>query len=262
MSEGNETEQTDRKIDGPVGLGKAQTGRKNVIRGVIVAVVLLGCLGLALAWLGAGGKKTDSGTNDGPSASDVATTGSGIAKPSPAKRLDTSPDQTTDAPLPLDASDPQVASDLPDTGDTNGLASGTNAATGPGTDAVNSVDPASAGAAPLIPGAIPAAGGGWQFHADRKGVRNGCKSGILRLTPSRMTFSCDGDSSKDVDVTLDSSVRVDGDGIRISSGEKYHFVVKAQNGGKMIDQGDEATELLFRDWTAGRLPAVPSSTSE
>jgi hypothetical protein len=78
---------------------------------------------------------------------------------------------------------------------------------------------------------------GIQFFAEHKG-RKGCK-GNLFLGADQLVFTCTEDSSRSFTVGLRDIQGQDSDGIKLYSGEKYHF--------KLLSAKEE-TPALFTEW--------------
>ncbi len=88
---------------------------------------------------------------------------------------------------------------------------------------------------------------GLQFLAEHKGVRHGCKDGVLTLAPSRLVFLCHTDQKKSLSLELSQVKGVDDDGIEASPSEKFHF--------KISGKSKEEVHRLFSDWIAGATAA-------
>ena len=81
---------------------------------------------------------------------------------------------------------------------------------------------------------------GKRFAAERRGARNGCKSGSLWLQPTGLAYECTNDGSKSVAVSLEQLKGLDDDGIEALPHEKYHFRIDGQS--------KDDTRALFADW--------------
>ena len=96
------------------------------------------------------------------------------------------------------------------------------------------------------------------FHAERKGIRNGCANGALTFTASRIDFSCPNDPSKSVSIMRGKVKRIDNDGVQLLTQDKYHFKVSGST--------PEDVKRLFSAWLKGPIsvdaaaagPAPPS----
>jgi hypothetical protein len=83
---------------------------------------------------------------------------------------------------------------------------------------------------------------GLQFLADHKGVRHGCKDGVLTLAPSRLEFLCHADQKKSLSLELSQVKGIDDDGVEALSNEKLHFKIRGKS--------KEEVHRLFSDWIA------------
>lgn len=78
------------------------------------------------------------------------------------------------------------------------------------------------------------------YHARHdKRFGEGC-SGQLTLNASGLEFSCPGESDESLRVAFNQIASVDDNGIKLSSGKKYHFTIQG-----MSKDGERA---LFRNW--------------
>ena len=90
------------------------------------------------------------------------------------------------------------------------------------------------------------------FHAERKGVRNGCTGGALTFTASRIDFSCPNDPSKGVSIMRGKVRKIDNDGVQLLTNDKYHF--------KIPGSTSEQVKQLFSSWLKGPI-SVDAATS-
>ena len=90
------------------------------------------------------------------------------------------------------------------------------------------------------------------FHAERKGVRNGCAGGALTFTASRIDFSCPNDPSKGVSIMRGKVKKIDNDGVQLLTNDKYHF--------KIPGSTSEQVKQLFSSWLNGPI-SVGAATS-
>jgi hypothetical protein len=81
------------------------------------------------------------------------------------------------------------------------------------------------------------------FHAERKGIRNGCANGALTFTASRIDFSCPNDPSKNVSIMRGKVKKIDNDGVQLLTQDKYHFKVPGST--------PEEVKRLFSSWLKG-----------
>jgi len=65
-------------------------------------------------------------------------------------------------------------------------------------------------------------------------------SGQLTLNATGLAFSCPDDSSETLRVTLNEIASADDNGIRLTSGKKYHFTIPGMS--------KDAAKALFRNW--------------
>jgi hypothetical protein len=126
------------------------------------------------------------------------------------------------------------------------------------TDAANSVPPAQ-----IVPN-VPASAPGQtvesstpsvaprSFHAERKGIRNGCANGALTFTASRIDFSCPNAPSKSVSIMRGKVKKIDNDGVQLLTQDKYHF--------KLRGSTPEEVKRLFTSWLNGPI-SVDAATS-
>ena len=89
------------------------------------------------------------------------------------------------------------------------------------------------------------------FHAERKGIRNGCASGALTFTASRIDFSCPNDPSKSVSIMRGRVKKIDNDGVQLLTQEKYHFKVPGST--------PEEVRGLFSSWLKGPISGDAAS---
>jgi hypothetical protein len=90
------------------------------------------------------------------------------------------------------------------------------------------------------------------FHAERRGVRNGCANGALTFTASRVDFSCPNDPRKSVSIMRGKVKKIDNDGVQLLTQDKYHF--------KLPGSTPEEVKRLFSSWFNGPI-SVDASTS-
>jgi hypothetical protein len=90
------------------------------------------------------------------------------------------------------------------------------------------------------------------FHAERKGVRNGCAGGALTFTASRIDFSCPNDPSKGISIMRGKVRKIDNDGVQLFTNDKYHF--------KIPGSTSEQVKQLFSSWLNGSI-SVDAVTS-
>ena len=90
------------------------------------------------------------------------------------------------------------------------------------------------------------------FHAERKGIRNGCANGALIFTASRIDFSCPNDPSKNVSIMRGKVKKIDNDGVQLLTQDKYHF--------KLSGSTPEEVKRLFSSWLNGPI-SVDAATS-
>jgi hypothetical protein len=90
------------------------------------------------------------------------------------------------------------------------------------------------------------------FHAERKGVRNGCAGGALTFTASRIDFTCPNDPSKGVSIMRGKVRKIDNDGVQLLTNDKYHF--------KIPGSTSEQVKQLFSSWLKGST-TVDAATS-
>jgi hypothetical protein len=90
------------------------------------------------------------------------------------------------------------------------------------------------------------------FHAERKGVRNGCAGGALTFTASRIDFSCPNDPSKGISIMRGKVKKIDNDGVQLLTNDKYHF--------KIPGSTSEQVKQLFSSWLKSPI-TVDAATS-
>ena len=65
-------------------------------------------------------------------------------------------------------------------------------------------------------------------------------SGQLTLNSTALVFHCPGDPGSSIQVAINQIAAVDDNGIRLTSGKKYHFTISGMN--------KSAEKALFSDW--------------
>jgi hypothetical protein len=201
-----------------VGSAPGRPTRKWKSGKIIILVLLAVAAGL---WYVAS-RKSNTSTKYSNGSVSPQTSGSGsapIAKPSPIRREQPAQTQSSGTVSPV--VQPQQGPII-------------NPAQSQGTENSATLPPPTVS---VVPPSFPF---GVRMSANRDGMSNGCKQGVLIFEVSRITFTCPTDGSKSLAASASEVKNIDGNGIQLLSKQKYHFDIQGNSKDKTRD--------LFAQW--------------